>query len=361
MAKKPLHVYVGMSGGVDSSVTAALLKQQGYSVTGVYMKNWSKDLPGSPCSWKEDYQDAKRVAVQLDIPFKMYDFEKQYRQRVVDYMVAEYKAGRTPNPDIMCNQEIKFKLFLETALEDGADLVATGHYAKVNDGKLYKAKDDNKDQTYFLYRVNRDALKKTLFPLGNYTKPQVRALARKFKLITATKKESMGICFVGKVGIKEFLLNELGPQQPGPILHRLHRVAPGAIPEVVGKHDGAIFYTIGQRHGLDVGGGMPYYVIGKDMKKNEVYVTTNLNDKNLWTRELILTDIHWIDPDRTLPLTYRRLSVRTRHRAPLISCQLFAQGGTLRIKLEEEVRAATPGQSAVLYDGDLVLGGGIIV
>src|SRR3954471_6098845 len=198
-------VYVGMSGGVDSSVAALLLKEQGYRVVGVYMKNWSQDLPGTPCPWKEDFQDAKRTAVQLGIDFKMYDFEKQYRQKVVDYMLDGFKAGITPNPDIMCNQEIKFKLFLDTALEDGADLIATGHYAKVKDGKLLMAKDENKDQTYFLYRVTKDALNKTLFPLGGLTKPEVRKLAKQANLITADKKESMGICFVGKVGIKDFL------------------------------------------------------------------------------------------------------------------------------------------------------------
>ncbi len=279
-------VYVGMSGGVDSSVTAALLKEEGYHVIGVYMKNWTKDLPGFECPWKEDFQDAKRVAVQLGIDFKVFDFEEQYKHKVVDYMIAEYKAGRTPNPDIMCNQEIKFKLFLETALEDGADLVATGHYARVKDGKLLKAKDDNKDQTYFLYRITEEALNKTLFPLGDYTKPEVRELAQKFGLVTATKKESMGICFVGKVGIKEFL-SQYVETTPGTILDDKG--------QVVGEHDGAIFYTIGQRHGLNVGGGLPYYVIGKDMDKNEVYVTTDLNDKRLWSKELRLTDIHWIN------------------------------------------------------------------
>lgn len=346
---KHTKVYVGFSGGVDSSVTAALLKEAGYDVTGVYMKNWSQDLPGMPCPWKEDYQDAKRVAVQLGIPFKMYDFQKEYRQKVVDYMLAEYQAGRTPNPDIMCNQEVKFKIFLETCLQDGADMIATGHYARVNDGKLLRAKDDNKDQTYFLYRVTEDALKHTLFPLGEYTKPEVRKLAEKFGLVTATKKESMGICFVGKVGIKDFLVHELGPQKPGDIIDNLG--------VKVGRHEGAIFYTIGQRHGLDVGGGVPYYVTSKNMAKNEVYVTRQLDDERLWADTLKLTDVHWI----TKPLTSGSLvEIRMRHRAPLVKGQLQVSGANVIIKLDDEIRAATPGQSAVLYVGQEVVGGGII-
>lgn len=346
--KKSKTVFVGMSGGVDSSVTAALLKEQGYNVVGVYMKNWTKSLPGFECPWQEDFQDAKRVAVQLGIEFKVFDFEEQYKHKVVDYMIDEFKAGRTPNPDIMCNQEVKFKLFLETCLEEGADLIATGHYAVVNDGQMLQAKDKNKDQTYFLYRVTEKALQKTLFPLGAYTKPEVRELAKKFGLVTAGKKESMGICFVGKVGIKEFLSQYI-KTKPGKIINQHGKT--------IGSHDGAIFYTIGQRSGLGVGGGLPYYVTGKNMQKNEVYVTTDIDDKNLWTRELHLTDVHWINKS---PKSGATVQVRTRHRASLIQANISFEGSKLLVKLKDEIRAATPGQSAVLYSDELVLGGGII-
>jgi tRNA-specific 2-thiouridylase len=344
-------VYVGMSGGVDSSVAAALLKQGGYDVVGVYMKNWSQDLPGMPCPWKEDYQDAKRVAVQLGIPFKMYDFQKEYKQKVVDYMLDEFKAGRTPNPDIMCNQEIKFKLFLEAAFEDGADMIATGHYARTKNGRLYKAKDDNKDQTYFLYRVSKEALRRSLFPLGDYTKPQVRELAKEFKLVTADKKDSMGICFVGKVGIRDFLKQYVS-EKPGKIIDQTGRE--------VGEHDGAIFYTIGQRHGLETGGGMPYYVTGKSMKKNEVYVTTDLQDDKLWGREVRLADSHWINGPSP---SKRKLAVRLRHRAKLISVKLLnkSSNSAFTAELDEDVRALTPGQSAVFYSGRECIGGGIVI
>jgi tRNA-specific 2-thiouridylase len=342
MSKK---VYVGMSGGVDSSVTAALLKEQGCDVTGVYMKNWTRDLPGFVCPWKEDFQDAKRVAVQLGIDFKTYDFETEYRQKVVNYMVAEYRAGRTPNPDIMCNQEVKFKLFLETALNDGADLIATGHYARIKDGRLLKGLDDNKDQSYFLYRITEDALRKSLMPIGELTKPEVRKLAAKLGLHTADKKDSQGICFVGKVGIKEFLLNELGPQAPGPIIDQTGRE--------IGQHDGAIFYTIGQRHGLNVGGGLPYYVSRKDMAANTVYVTTDLSDKELWHKEVSLQDPHWINEP---PKTAKDYQARLRYRGPLAGCVIKDN----KLSLKDEQRGLAAGQSAVLYDGDRVVGGGVI-
>lgn len=342
MTKK---VYVGMSGGVDSSVTAALLKEQGYEVTGVYMKNWSQDIPGFVCPWKDDYQDAKRVAVQLGIEFKMYDFETEYRQKVVDYMVAEYQVGRTPNPDIMCNQEVKFKLFLQTALEDGADMIATGHYARIKNGQLLAGLDPNKDQSYFLYRVTEDALRKSLMPIGEMEKPEVRKLAKKLGLATADKKDSQGICFVGKVGIKEFLLNELGPQPHGSIIDDNSKT--------IGQHDGALFYTIGQRHGLDVGGGLPYYVSKKDMKTNTIYVTTNLDDKSLWSKKLKLEDVHWIN---SVPKKAQKLKARLRYRGPLIDCQIHDN----ILTLAQEQRGLAAGQSAVLYDGDLVLGGGIL-
>lgn len=370
------HVYVGMSGGVDSSLTAALLVEQGYRVTGVYMKNWSQDLPGLKCPWADDLADAKRVAVQLGIDFKVFDFEQQYRDKVVQYMIDEYKLGRTPNPDIMCNQEVKFKLFLETALEDGADMIATGHYARVihrvpdeqsvpsnrmspisigdggNDLKtpiapaqLALAQDEAKDQTYFLYRVTGEALTKTLFPLGDYTKAQVRDMACERGLWTAAKKESMGVCFVGQVGMRDFLA-EYVDSVPGDIIDATTH-------KVLGRHDGAIFYTLGQRHGLEVGGGLPYYVVGKDMDKNEVYVSQNMNDSAMWKSELTLTNIHWINEPAA---DGEPLKARLRHRGKLLPATL--SGTTLQ--LVEPERAVAAGQSAVLYRGTECLGGGIV-
>jgi tRNA-specific 2-thiouridylase len=342
-------VFVGLSGGVDSSVAAALLQREGYNVVGIYMKNWTADLPGVHCPWREDLADARAVAARLDIPLRIYDFQTEYRQRVVAYMVEEYQAGRTPNPDIMCNQEIKFQLFLGAALADSADLIATGHYARVQDGQLLRAQDDSKDQTYFLYRVTQEALQKTLMPIGGYTKPEVRALAKKLNLPTATKKDSQGLCFVGPVGMKAFL-RQYVEAEPGPIM-----LADG---RAIGTHDGAIFYTIGQRSGLGVGGGKPFYVLRKDMGVNTVVVTDDPEDLALHSDRIQLEDLHWIGAP---PQAGKTCQVRFRHRGELVEGTL---GGVSKListlALKKPVKAVAPGQSAVVYDGEVCLGGGVI-
>lgn len=343
-------VYVGMSGGVDSSATAALLKKRGYQVTGVYMKNWTQDFPGMKCPWADDLADAKRVSVQLDIPFKVFDFQDEYRQKVVDYMIKEYEAGRTPNPDVMCNQEIKFKVFLEAALEDDADMIATGHYARTKDGKLFAGADKNKDQSYFLCRVTEDALLKTLFPLGEIEKSKVRELAKELGLATASKKDSQGICFVGEVGIKDFLTQYV-TTEPGEIIDK-------QTGKILGKHDGAIFYTIGQRHGLGLGGGLPYYVVDKNMDKNQVFVTTKINDESLWKDEISLTNLHWINQR---PADGENFLIRSRYRAKLVPAKLFFMEDGIKLKMDEAERAITPGQSTVIYKDDQVVGAGIVI
>ncbi len=344
-------VYVGLSGGVDSAVSAALLVRQGYQVVGVYMQNWTQDIGGVECPWRQDLADARAVGAALGIPVKVYDFQMEYRQAVVDTMVAEYQAGRTPNPDVLCNQFIKFKLFAETARADGADLIATGHYARTTDGRLLQAADSVKDQTYFLYRISSEVLRYTLFPIGGLTKPEVRAQAAKLGLPNATKPDSQGICFVGQVGIKEFLSQQVS-SQPGPIVQQ-------TTGQVLGQHAGAIFYTIGQRHGLGVGGGRPFFVTGKDMTTNTVYVTADPADATLDTTLLIITDCSWVSGQSpTAPKTYR---FRLRHRGQLISGRLEpATQGDFRITLDTPERAVAAGQSAVVYDGDEVIGGGII-
>ncbi len=337
-----------MSGGVDSSVAAALLVQQGYKVVGVYMKNWTLDVAGIACPWKQDLADARAAAVAVDIPFKFFDFQSEYKEKVVDAMIAEYQAGRTPNPDIMCNQEIKFKLFLDAALADGADLIATGHYARNLDGRLAMGIDANKDQSYFLYRITPAALARTIFPLGDLTKPEVRQLAVEFDLPTANKPDSQGICFVGEVGIKAFLGQYIAAT-PGSILNR-----DGA---KIGTHEGAVFYTVGQRQGLGIGGGGPYYVLAKDMAANTVTVTDNPNDLELATAEFGLTNLHWIDDAPETGRTYR---LRLRHRGALIPGTLSMKVNRATVRLERAERAVAGGQSAVVYDHERVVGGGLI-
>lgn len=378
-------VYVGMSGGVDSSVSALLLKEQGYKVIGIYMKNWSKDLPGMKCPWAEDLADAKRVAVRLGIDFEVWDFEDAYREKVVDYMLEEFRKGNTPNPDVMCNQEIKFKLFYEKAIERGADFIATGHYARIIDGKLARAVDENKDQTYFLYRISEEALAHTIFPIGDMLKPDVKKLAKENNLHNAYKKESMGVCFVGEVGMKDFLKEYIN-------------IKPGEIREiesekVLGYHEGAVFYTIGQRHGLylngvagEVNDGLPYYVVKKDLKKNIVYVSKNLNDEHIWAKKLELKDVfvRQLQPSdsrlaRSGPSLQAELrshrsplvadgleseigvAVRLRHRAPLIPAKIIlGENNAATLEFENEIKRPAAGQSAVIYDGEICLGGGII-
>lgn len=294
------------------------------------------------CPWAEDLADAKRVAVRLGIDFKVFDFETEYKQEVVDYMLSEFEKGRTPNPDIMCNQEIKFKLFYETAMEDGADLIATGHYARTDGKNLLMAVDQNKDQTYFLYRISEDAIAHTLFPVGGMLKPDVKKLAAKKGLENAYKKESMGVCFVGEVGMEDFL-KQYFPEKAGPIID-------AETGEKLGVHEGAIFYCVGQRHGLNLGGGLPYYVVRKDVVKNTIYVSRNLNSKDLWTDELELEDI----VSRGEP---KNLFVRLRHRAELIPAILEGN----KLKFKKPVKRPASGQSAVFYDGNICLGGGIIL
>ena len=342
-------VYVGMSGGVDSSVSAALLKQLGHRVTGVYMKNWTADVAGVACPWKQDLADARAAAAAIDIPFEVFDFQAEYKEHVVDQMVHEYAAGRTPNPDVMCNQKIKFDLFLKTARAAGADYVATGHYAATINGQLRVPKDHDKDQTYFLYRVTKSALERTIFPLADLTKPEVRLVATQLGLPTAAKPDSQGICFVGEVGIRQFLRQYL-EAAPGPVVL-------AGTQDTVGRHEGALFYTYGQRHGLGIGGGQPYYVTGKDIATNTVFVTTDPKDHELSTDTFTITDCHWIDEAPKPGHTYQ---IRSRYRAQLVPGTLAKSRSGYEVSLESQDRAVTPGQSAVVYDGDTVIGGGVI-
>ncbi len=353
------RVVVGMSGGVDSSVTALLLKQQGFDVIGLFMKNWEDDNDDEYCSSREDLIDAVSVADVIGIPIEAVNFAKEYKDRVFSYFLREYEAGRTPNPDILCNTEIKFKAFLDHAMRLGADAIAMGHYAKVReqDGlfQLLKADDASKDQSYFLHRLNQEQLSKAMFPLGNLLKTEVREIARKHHLANHAKRDSTGICFIGERPFREFL-NRYLPTQPGDML----------TPEgkKVGQHQGLSFYTIGQRQGLGIGGGKdgsgePWFVAGKDMAHNRLIVVQGHDHPALLTPHLEAMEMHWISgsaPDITCDY-----AAKTRYRQGDAACRITAlSGATATFAFSEQQWAVTPGQSVVVYDGVVCLGGGII-
>ncbi len=360
--KKNKTVVVGMSGGVDSSVAAALLKEQGYNVIGLFMNNWEEQDENGCCTAISDYEDVKRVCAKLDIPYFSVNFAKEYMDRVFSYFLEEYKNGRTPNPDVLCNREIKFGPFKEFANTLGADYIATGHYAKVDvvDGKVHllKAKDLNKDQTYFLNQLSQEQLTNVLFPLGDLLKPDVRKLAEKYGLITYDKKDSTGICFIGERRFKQFL-QEYIPAKKGQIMDLNGNV--------VGEHEGAMYYTLGQRRGLDLGGiaggnGDRWFVIDKDVKKNIVYVSQGEDDK-LFSCGLVTDKVNWINKPSVNKF---ECFAKFRYRQPDQSVTVTVlEGDKLHIDFKEKQRAVTPGQFVVLYNSygesdSECLGGAII-
>lgn len=355
-------VIVGLSGGVDSSVTALLLKQQGYDVTGLFMKNWEDDDDDEYCASKQDLIDAVSVADKIGIDIEAVNFSKEYKDRVFANFLSEYEAGRTPNPDILCNAEIKFKAFLEHAMELGADLIATGHYAQVRENplkqgsyQLMKADDGSKDQSYFLYRLNQAQLSKTLFPLGKYLKREVREIAREAGLANAEKKDSTGICFIGERPFQAFLEQYL-PKNPGEI-----KTPEG---KVVGQHDGLMYYTLGQRQGLKIGGskdstGEPWFVAAKDMVSNELIVVQGHEHPLLLNDGLKAGQLHWISEQK--PETNWVYASKTRYRQPDAPCEIDAVNNEeVDIRFGQKQWAITPGQSAVVYESNVCLGGGII-
>ncbi|MDO8560701.1 MAG: tRNA 2-thiouridine(34) synthase MnmA [bacterium] len=352
-SEKTKKVIIALSGGVDSSVAAALLKEGGFNVRGVHIKMWSD--PSIPCTTKEDRYDAMRVAAALNIPFETWDFTEEYRATVVDYMIREYSIGRTPNPDVMCNREIKFGVFLKQALNEGADFIATGHYARTsktagNTYELMEAVDKNKDQSYFLWTLTQNELSRTMFPIGEYLKPEVRSLARKFNLPTAEKKESQGLCFIGKIDVREFLKTRI-TENRGKVLTTSGKI--------VGEHEGLEFYTIGQRHGIGIGGGTAYYVTEKDFSSNTLVVAEgNLNEK-LYKTSLQASQINWISgmaPNANAPI-----EARIRYRQPRQTCRIESiNGERLNIIFSTPQRAVAAGQSIVFYLRGCCLGGAVI-
>ncbi|MDF0480125.1 tRNA 2-thiouridine(34) synthase MnmA [Vagococcus sp. PNs007] len=356
-----IRVVVGMSGGVDSSVTALLLKEQGYDVVGIFMKNWDDTDDNGVCTATEDYKDVAKVADQIGIPYYSVNFEKEYWDRVFEYFLDEYKRGRTPNPDVMCNKEIKFKAFLDYAMELGADYVATGHYAQVvrdEDGRsrMLRGVDNNKDQTYFLSQLSQEQLSKTMFPLGHLEKPVVRELAEKAGLATAKKKDSTGVCFIGEKNFKEFLGKYL-PAKPGKMV-----TEDG---EVKGDHGGLMYYTIGQRQGLGIGGGgktqEPWFAIGKDLKTNTLYVGQGFHHPTLYSTHLETSGVHFTF-DEKRPTEFKcTAKFRYRQTDTGVTVRFTNEEQTEAVvTFDEPVRAITPGQAVVFYDGGECLGGGTI-
>ena len=352
------HIIVGMSGGVDSSVAAYLLKNAGHHVEGVFMKNWEEDDTDTYCPAAQDLADAESVCSQLSIPLQLVNFASTYWERVFAHFLDEYRAGRTPNPDILCNKEIKFKAFLDYAKQRGADVIATGHYARIESNhthtRLLKGLDPGKDQSYFLHALNESQLAQSLFPVGELHKSQVRAIAAEIGLKNSAKKDSTGICFIGERKFKQFLSDYL-PASPGNI-----ETITG---EVIGKHDGLMFYTIGQRQGLLIGGlkdkaESPWYVAKKDVDRNTLIVVQGENHPALLKNTLTTLDIHWINGTPAFPL---HTMAKTRYRQQDQSCIVEPQGkDRYLVRFHEPQRAITPGQSIVLYQDDICLGGGII-
>ena len=355
---KGKHVVVGLSGGVDSSVSAALLKQNGMKVTALFMKNWEEDDTDSYCAAAKDREDAQKVCDKLGIELKTINFAAEYWDNVFEIFLSEYKAGRTPNPDILCNKEIKFKAFMQYAIEVlDADYIATGHYCQrsFNTPKahLLRGADSNKDQSYFLHAINRNILDRVIFPVGDIEKPEVRAIAEKLGLATAKKKDSTGICFIGEKRFHEFLSKYI-PATPGDIVNTKG--------EVVGRHDGLMYATIGQRKGLNIGGrkdsnGKPWYVVEKDVKNNRLIVAQGNEDTDLYSYGLVAINESWITDCPQLPL---KCTCKIRYRQPDVPCTVYREGKNLKVIFDNKVAAVAPGQSVVFYQGPDCLGGAVI-
>ena len=390
MESNSKRVVVGLSGGVDSSVTAYLLQQQGYEVIGLFMKNWHDDSVtiSKECPWLEDSYDAMLVAEKLGIPFQTVDLSEEYKQRIVDYMFAEYERGRTPNPDVLCNREIKFDVFLKIALELGADYIATGHYCRKGqvekDGTTYyqllAGVDNNKDQSYFLCQLNQEQLSKTLFPIGELTKPEVRTIAKAQGLVTAEKRDSQGLCFVGKVSLPDFLQQQLAVKK-GRILqvaddHPMYQTKRENTPESlaekytytsadgleVGTHNGAHFFTVGQRKGLAVGGTKePLFVLATDVEENIIYVGEGKTHAGLYRSALWIDqeDIHWIRRDLN-PQKPMVVQARIRYRQPLAKATLHPTAKGLYLVFDKPQSAIAAGQFAAWYLDDELIGSGVI-